>query len=300
MDKLRALHYFQKVAETSSFTRTGKYFSVPASSVSRRIQDLERSLGVELFRRSTRHVRLTELGTLYRDYTLGAMHTLSEADELLTQHAQLPGGVLKITAMPGYGSQRLLPALKKLRNKHPEIIVDVELTDQVFDLTTSQVDIAIRASAVLPERVIARRLSQHRFVLVATPEYLKTIGTPKLVEDLKLHKALFYRGPNGILKWHAHSGEYWSELNLDAAFVSNDGTAILEAAYDGLGIALVPEWGISQELSSGILQEIQLIDCVLSVSRAPDLGIYLIYNPPKYSLSKVKAVVEFLVADLSD
>ena len=122
---------------------------------------------------------------------------------------------------------------------------------------------------------------------------------PGRLLELQNHKALYYRAPNGIFEWQAYSRGAWFEPALPAAFVSNDGAAILDAAYDNLGIALVPEWAVAKELKSGILREIVLSDAVLSVSRKPDLGIYLIYTPPKYSLVKVKAAVEFLVSELS-
>ncbi|MBL4907983.1 MAG: LysR family transcriptional regulator [Sneathiella sp.] len=299
MDKVRALRYFLKVAETSNFTRAAKAFSVPASSVSRRIRDLESELGVELFYRSTRIVKLSALGQLYYEHVKDIVTALDYADDLVSQRSKVPSGILKITAMPSYGTIRLMPALEKLHNLYPEIILDVELTDQVSDLARSQVDIAIRASANLPDRFVARKLSGHRFVLIASPAYLEQQGTPKIADDLLKHKTLLYRGPNGILHWQAKTENVWRELKTNPVFISNDGSAIMRAALSGQGIALLPEWGVLEDLQRGVLKEVTLDNERVSVTRASESGIYLLYHRPRYNVLKIKAAVDFLVTELS-
>jgi len=299
MDKLRALRYFLKVAQTENFTGAAKAFGVPASSISRRIQDLEKELGVELFFRSTRVVRLTALGTLYYDHVQAAVKAIDHGDEIVSQKSKVPTGTLRITAMPGYGKVRLLPVLEKFRALYPQIILDVELTDQVADMAQSQADIAIRASANLPERSVARRLSGNRFILMASPDYLQRQGTPSSLRELLGHPALIYRGPNGILLWQAQIDHIWRELQMSPTFISNDGSALLEAAVAGQGVALLPEWGIAKELEDKSLVEIALKDATVSVTRALDSGIFLLYNRPKYSVNRVKVAVEFLVTHLT-
>ncbi|MEH6404202.1 MAG: LysR substrate-binding domain-containing protein [Sneathiella sp.] len=299
MDKLRALRYFLKVAQTSNFTSAAKSFGVPASSVSRRIQDLETELGVELFFRSTRVVRLTALGQVYHDHVQTAVAAIDHGDEIVSQKSKIPTGTLRITAMPGYGKVRLLPVLETFRDIYPQIILDVELTDQVADLAQSETDIAIRASANLPERSVARRLSGNRFVLLASPNYLKMHGMPSTLIELLSHRALLYRGPNGILHWQAQVDHIWQELQMSPAFISNDGSALLEAVVAGQGVALLPEWGISKEIENKRLVEITLSDANISVTRASESGIFLLYNRPKYSVNRIKVAVEFLVSHLS-
>ncbi|MFT5997380.1 MAG: DNA-binding transcriptional LysR family regulator, partial [Glaciecola sp.] len=117
MDKLRALKYFLEVAETGSFSGAAKVLGVPASSVSRRIQDLEVQLGALLIQRSTRVVQMTELGALYLEQISPAIQALDDADNLIEQHSDIPSGVLKISAIPGYGRFCLEPALAKLRKR---------------------------------------------------------------------------------------------------------------------------------------------------------------------------------------
>ena len=176
MDKIRALKYFLKVAETSSFSNAAKHFSVP-SSVSRRIRDLEVELQVELFHRSTRVVKLSALGEVYYDQVKDIIQSLENADELVSQRSNSPTGLLRISVMPGYGRMCLYPILDKFRQQYPNIILDIDLTNQLADITQNEVDIAIRGTSALPDRAVAKKLCQNEFVIVAAPEYLKH-GTP--------------------------------------------------------------------------------------------------------------------------
>lgn len=300
MDKLRALSYFVEAAEAASFSRAADLLGVPASSVSRRILDLERELGVALFHRSTRVVRLTELGALYLEQVKPAIAALGLADELVGQQSQTPSGILKITAAPDYGRARLLPALAKLGQLYPDIVCDVQLTDEVYNLAQNDVDIAIRATANPPDRAVARRLADGRFILVAAPAYLQKNGRPKLLADLQSHKALLYRRPQGVLYWQARSGETWQEIRLSPAYISNQGDALLDQAIAGHGLALIPRWGLSDLLADGSLVHVVLEDADVSASRNENPGVYLLYHRPKYSLKKIRSAVDFLTSELSE
>lgn len=299
MDKLRALRYFLKVAETNSFTATADAYSVPGSSVSRRIRDLETALGVELFHRSTRNVRLTELGRLYYDQVRPAIADLDHADMLVGQQSQTPTGILRITSIPGFGVLKLIPALEKFRALYPKIIVDLDITDQLADFSSGEVDIAIRSTSTLPERAVARKISEDRYILVAAPAYLEKHGTPRRLADLAGHKTIQYRGPKGVFQWQALKDKTWRPLDLAVTLISNRGEAIQSALIAGDGIALLPEWGISDAIKTGVLREFQLEDARLSVTRAKDSAVYLLYFRPKYQLQKVRVAVDYLLAELS-
>lgn len=265
-----------KVTETGSFSGAAKLLGGPASSVSRRIQDLETELGAVLFQRSTRHVILTELGALYLEQINPAITAVDDANEVIKQHAKNPSGILRITALPGYGRFRLMPALRKLRRLYPEIILDIELSDKVVSLAQNQVDIAIPATASLPDRTVARKISNNEFIMVASSAYLRKHGTPKHVVDIQTHKTLLYRGPNSVLFWQSKSERGWEELRNPVAFISNDGEALLGEALAGSGIGLIPKWGLGAQLSSGDLIQLELEDARVSISRNDNAGVYLL------------------------
>jgi DNA-binding transcriptional LysR family regulator len=298
MDKLRALRYFVEVSQTTNFSRAADILGVPASSVSRRIHDLENELGVALFHRSTRVVKLTELGALYLEKIRPVIAALNFADELVGQNSKIPSGNLRITTAPDYGRFRLLPALARMKEQYPKIVCDVELTDQISDLAQNEVDIAIRATSKLPERAVARKLADGEFILVASPSYLKDHGTPETVEDLQNHVVLLYRGPNGILNWQAKMADGWRELRLPPTLICNQGDTLLDEAMAGHGIALIPKWGIIDNLSDRTLIPIVLNDAEIAISRNDNAGVYLLYHRPKYGVKKIRVAVDFLLSEL--
>lgn len=299
MDRLRAIEYFIKVAETGSFTKAARALGVPASSISRRLQDLEGELGTTLLHRTTRRVRLTELGAVYLEQIRPALKALDHAGALITDQPGTPSGSLRITANPGYGRLLLMPAIHKLRAAYPDLMIDVELTDQVYNLANHEVDIAIRATADLPDRAIARKLAGAETTLVASPAYLEKYGTPRVLADLHDHRALMYRGPDRIIAWHAKTANGWQEVPTQPAFVCNVGRELVEVAIAGAGMGLFFGWGVAPELARGDLIAVTLEDAELSISRNPSAGIFLLYNQPKYRLNKIKASVDFLIDELT-
>ena len=299
MDRLRAIEYFLKVAELGSFTAAGRAFGVPASSISRRVQDLEAALGITLLHRTTRSVSLTELGTVYLEQVRPALKALDHAGDLVTDRPSAPSGLLRITANPGYGRLLLMPVIHKLRARYPDLVIDVELTDQLYNLASHEVDIAIRATATLPDRAIARKLAGTEMKLVAAPAYLAQFGVPRRLSDLSTHRTLLYRGPDRLIAWQARTERGWEDVQTHPVFICNVGRELIEQAVAGAGLTLAFAWGVEAELARGELVHVPLEDAELTITRSDDAGIYLLYNQPKYRLNKIKAAVDFLLAELT-
>ncbi len=298
MDRLRALRYFVKLANTLNFSATADHFRVPASSVSRRIKDLEGELGAALFERTTRSVRLTDLGKLYLSEVTGALQSIEIADELVGTQSRAPSGMLRITAMPGYGERFVLPALDRLRLLYEDIDFDVNFTDQVINLSGNDVDIAIRVASTLPDQVVARRLGDHEFVLVASPDYIAQNGAPQSSNDLSDRSVIMYRAPHGILDWLVLRDGVWKPVELTPRYVTNHAKSLLESVIAGRGIGFLPRWGVAKDIEAGRLRILDLEDGPLSVSGSAKTGVYLLYHPPKFRLQKIRVTVDFLLAEL--
>jgi DNA-binding transcriptional LysR family regulator len=298
MDRLRALRYFAMLAQTLNFSETAGHFGVPSSSVSRRIKDLEADLGATLFVRTTRSVSLTDLGKLYLSEVTTALQSIDLADEMVKAQSAAPTGTVRITAMPGYAELYVFPALQRLRRLYPEIVFDLNITDQVLSLSSNDADIAIRAAAVLPDQVVARRLGDHSFVLVASCDYISQHGAPQRVGDLGDHPVFMYRTQRGVLNWQTLKDETWKTIDLAPQFVSNHGPSLMESVVEGRGFALLPSWAVSAELAEGRLQAIDLEDGPLSTSGDTRMAVYLLYHPPKFRLQKIKVTAEFLITQL--
>lgn len=301
MNKLQAIRFFLTLGETLSFKKTAAHFGVPPSTVSRSIRALEEDLGVKLVERTTRRVRLTETGHWYRGEVAAPMRALTNANDMAAAHSREPTGTVRITALPGYGELRLFPVLDQFRAAYPRIICDVELTDRYLDLSTGDIDLALRATADPPDYLVARRLHPHRFVLVASPDYLSQHGRPETLADMARHAALAYRGPATVYPWIATSptGEVVT-VPRQVTLITNHGFQLRRAALMGEGLAFLPRWGVSEELAEGSLEEISLKDARLIASTGPEMSLFLLYDPAKARLGKVRAMVDFLIEALGD
>jgi len=299
MDQIRALRYFSKVAETGSFTRAAETFSVPPSSLSRRVAALEDSLGATLLKRSTRAVQLTEIGQLYFQQVKDILYQLEQSDEAVRSYQAKPMGQLRISALSGFGERLLLPLLEDFKQRYPDIIIDLSLSDVVSNLGRDEVDIAIRGGYAPNERVQAVRIMDNEFIPVASHDYLKEMGMPENVLELTQHKGLFYRTPMGPTPWLCEINGEWRDVAGIPVAVSNHGKWLAKLALEGRGIMMAPRWSLTDYLESGQLQEL-FFNTTLHVSQNADMAIYLLYQKHRYAVPKVKAAVDFLVARLQE
>lgn len=299
MDELRALRYFAKVAESGSFTVTAESFSVPPSSISRRVAELEQKLGATLLHRSTRTVRLTEVGALYLERVKEAMEVLQQGEEAVRSYQSKPVGQLKISAMTGLGGRLVIPLLEKFAFEFPEVVLDVSLSDEVVSLGVDDVDIAIRGGYAPNERIHAVRLMDNEFVPVASPAYLESEGHPNSVFDLASRMGLFYRTPRGPTPWLCKVDGEWHDVSGIKSAVSNDGLWLGELAVQGKGILMAPRWSLRDHLERGSLVELKL-DTTLFVSENTELAIYMLYQKQRYHVPKIKAAVDFFIQHLKE
>jgi len=295
MDQLRALRYFCKVVETGSFTKAAESFSVPASSLSRRIADLEKSLGANLLKRTTRVVQVTEIGKAYYEQVQDVLAQLAFSDESVRAYQASPTGTLRISTMVTFGEEILMPLLDEFKHLYPEIILDVSFSDELSTLSRDEVDIAIRGGYAPNERVQAVRLMDNEFIPVASPDYLVSNGTPKKVTDLRTHHGLFFRTPHGPSPWLCEQDGQWLDVSGKIFSISNNATWLLRQVALGHGICMAPRWLLKQDLKSGVVQEL-MIRPKLRVNQNKDLAIFLLYQKQQYRVPKVKVAVDFLVA----
>ena len=295
MDQLRAIRYFSKVAETGSFTRAASAFAVPPSSLSRRVADLEKSLGATLLKRSTRVVKLTEVGQIYYNDVQDILNQLEQSNETVRSYQAKPMGQLRISSMVGFGERILMPLLDEFSDLYPEIILDLSLSDELSALGRDDVDIAIRGGYAPNERVLAIRLMANEFIPVAAPVYLAEMGTPRSAMELRDHKGLYFRTPIGPSPWLCRIDGQWHDVSAPAVAVSNNGRWLAEKAVAGQGIMMAPRWALRSYFERGELEELRF-DPELQVTQNTDLAVYLLYQKQRYLVPKVKAAVDFLVA----
>lgn len=283
------------MVETGSFTRAARRFSVSASSLSRRVADLETSLGATLLKRSTRTVRLTEIGRSYYEEVREILVQLQQSDESVRSYHARPMGQLRISSTVGFGEHILLPLLQEFSQLYPDVVLDVSLTDELSALGRDDVDIAIRAGYAPDEHVLAIKLMSNNFIAAAAPGYLARMGTPGHPRELVDHKGLYFRTPAGPIPWICEINGQWQEVAAPPAAVSNSGKWLAERAVQGEGILMAPRWSLAPYLGRGELRELAF-DPALQVTQNIDLAIHLLYQKQRYLVPKVKVAVDFIVA----
>ncbi|MBB1366829.1 LysR family transcriptional regulator [Pseudoalteromonas sp. SR44-5] len=294
MDQLRAIRYFIKVVETGSFTKAASTFNVPPSSLSRRVVDLEKSLGATLLKRTTRLVKLTEVGLIYYNDVQQIVNQLEQSHETVRSYQTTPMGRLSISSMVSFGDKILLPLLDEFNALYPEIILDVSFSDELSTLGRDDVDIAIRGGYAPNERVLAIKLMDNEFIPVASPGYLQQHGVPSHAMALKHHNGLYFKTPLGPTPWLCKVDEQWHDVSGPAVVISNNGAWLSKKACNGEGILMSTRWALAPYLESGELQELKF-EHQLAVTQNSNMAIYLLYQKQRYLVPKVKAAVDFLV-----
>ncbi len=294
MDQLRAIRYFSKVVETGSFTKAASALNVPPSSLSRRVADLEKSLGATLLKRSTRIVKLTEVGQIYYNDIQQILSQLEQSNETVRSYQTTPMGRLSISSMVGFGEKILLPLLDEFSALYPEIVLDISLSDELSTLGRDDVDIAIRGGYAPNERVLAIKLMDNGFIPVAAPSYLEKYGVPSNVMELKEHHGIYFKTPSGPTPWLCNMNGQWHDVSGPAIAISNNGPWLAKKACNGEGILMSTRWALAAYLESGQLQELQF-EHELAITQNSDMAVYLLYQKQRYLVPKVKAAVDFLV-----
>ncbi|MFT4266044.1 MAG: LysR substrate-binding domain-containing protein [Xenophilus sp.] len=250
MDSISAIESFVRAADVLSFARAARALGISASAVGKNIARLEAELGLRLFQRSTRQVRLTPEGMLFHERCKRALDELQDARAMMQAAHATPRGRLRVS-LPTIGYRFLLPVLPAFQQRYPEVELDLDFNDCLVDLIEEGVDVAIRSGPLADSRLVARRLGPFRFLLLAAPAYLAARGRPRRVGDLARHACLRYRfvGGGQLEEWRLPG----LPQPLPATLACNNMEAMLGAAVAGLGIAWMPDFLARDALARGEL-----------------------------------------------
>jgi DNA-binding transcriptional LysR family regulator len=278
---------FTRVVECHSFTQAAQSLGMQKSTVSRRIALLEERLGVRLLNRTTRKLRLTEVGQAYYERCRQIMLDFAEAEQAVMQLQQEPSGLLRVTAPIEFSQLFLGRVLGSFMSQYPQITAEVEITSRNVDPLEEGVDIAILVGQPQDSTLIARKLFENGRRLCASPAYLAAHGTPRAVADLARHRAVLLP---------QDSPRHWPILGESVpcqwVLQCNNITFAREAVIGGAGIASLPLMITEDAVHSGELVEL------LPQARLPVGEIYAVYPSRRFQAMKVKAFLDFLMRSL--
>jgi DNA-binding transcriptional LysR family regulator len=293
MDRFLSIEAFVRVAETSSFAEAARQLGVTGSVVTHRIQQLERFLNAPLFHRSTRHVRLSDVGeAFYRD----CAEVVGRVNELTDQMRELratPTGRLRIQMLPGFALGHFGASLAEFNRRYPGIQLDVIVNDRVVDPIEEGFDVAFQIFPAISDSLIERRLFPVRRLFCAAPSYVNEHGAPQHPRELLTHKTALYSGYPSRNRWTMTRGDEVVELELPGIIRSNSVHLLHDFALTGGGIVCLPTLVASASLVEGALVPI-LADYALS-----PMNFAAVYPETQRQGLKVKALVEFLAERVS-
>lgn len=258
MDRL-AQHFpvlltFARIVSSGSLSAAARELGVPVSVVSKRLSLLESDLGIRLLQRTTRRQTLTEEGRLFHARVLRILDEVEQAEALLAERREGVQGLLRLTAPGELGRQWIAPAAAAFRELHPQVTVQLELSDAVVDLVASGCDLAVRYGSLADSSLVARELAPNYRVLCAAPGYLARHGEPRTPAELAGHRCILI-GSQRHADWRFDDGST-GPVKVEAAFLTNDGAAAHQLALDGAGIALKSIWDVGDDLLAGRLRRV--------------------------------------------
>ncbi len=289
MDRLLAMEMFVRVVETGSFSKAAREFNTTQPTVTKQVAATEARLKVRLLNRNTRGVSLTEPGALYYEKCKTIVREAEEADSIVQLRQNQAQGLLRVGTSVAFGRRVVVPLALEYMRRHPQVQLDLSFEDRYVDLIAQGIDVAIRMGKLADSSLGARYLGANPWVMVASPGYLKKHGTPKRAQDLSAHVALIYSSVVGDEFWRMHTpkGEPVT-VPVSGRFRSNNLSAVLAAARDGLGIALMPRYVASESLAAGKVR------AVLADHALPEQEIHAVFPSPKLVPGKVSSFVAFL------
>lgn len=287
---------FVRVVDHGGFSAAARALGLPKTSVSRKVQELELRLGLHLLKRTTRRIGLTEAGALYYEHCRNIARDLDAAESAVNQLHGAPRGWLRVTAPYTLGNNALAPILPEFLRRHPELRVELVLSNDRLDLVASEIDLALRVGPLADSSFSARRLGSFVAQVYASPDYVARHGEPITPEELAHHQTLAmsqHRNASGRYVWNLRNGEEGGDFVVSPIFVANDPTVLRSALVNGSGLALISDSLVEPLVNGGKVRR------VLSAWQGPALDLNAVYPPGRSQLPKVRVFVDFLLERMS-
>ena len=291
-DRLSEIAAFVEVSRQRSFVRAAEHLEMSVSRVSRAVAALEARLGVRLLQRSTRRVALSEAGRLHVARCEALLAELVDAEAAISERNTALRGSLRVSVPSGFGLTHLAPMLPDFLRTHPQLSIELQMSNRFVDLIEEGYELAIRVGTLRDSRLAARKLATNRRVLVAAPAYLREHGSPRHPRELAQRACL-------VLDIGEHP-DHWSLLHKDSRHAvrvsgplrSNNVLALRTACVAGLGIGLLPRFALGEQIADGALVP------VLARWQSAEQGIYAVYPSHRFIPAKVRAFVDFIESRL--
>jgi DNA-binding transcriptional LysR family regulator len=289
MPDLNSLMIFAQVVEANSFSEAARRLKMPTSTVSRRVAELEEQLGVRLIERSTRSLRLTDVGSEVLEHAQRSAEISEAIDNIASNHLSKVSGTLRISAPPSISDSLLAPLVGAFQASYPDVRVQIFITERIVDQIAEGVDLAFRVGELEDSSLVARRILTYRHQLVASPAYLEKRELPKTPKDLLDHRLLafhFWR-PENSWKFARANGKDTETLTFQSYLSINEYAGLATALLGGTGIGELPPIVQPELLRGGRLIE------VMPNWHLPIFNLSVVHLGSRYTPRAVRVFKEF-------
>ena len=286
MTNLGDLEVFTRVVSSGSMSAAGRALGFSPAVISKRIKRLEDRLGTRLFQRTTRQISLTEAGQGFYDRVLGIMAGIEEAEAFASGRSGQPQGTLRITAPTSFGRMHVAPHLARFIEAHPDLILNIVLSDEFTDIVAEGFDLAIRIGELSDSTLVARKLVPVRRILCAAPKYIARYGMPDTIDDLGDHICLRQHN-HDIWKLESEAGSM--SYKPQGRLITNSSEVVREAVLSGAGIALRSTWDVGSDLKSG-----KLVQVLPAWEGSRNLFVSALYPSRQFLPAKVRLFIDYL------
>lgn len=290
------MRVFVRAALDGSLSAAGRHLGISPAMATRHVNALEARMGVKLFHRTTRQLTLTEAGCNYLDACQRILPAIDEAEAEAASQRIKATGLLRMNVPLSFGRCFVAPLMTGFSQLHPEVTIELGLSDTELDIIAGGWDLAIRIGRLADSPLQARRLSDSPMLICAAPEYLdRRRGVPRRVSELIQHNCLGYTlsGTQGRDHWAFGTG---GEVRVPVSgnLMANNGDALLAAAVRGQGVIYQPEFIVGTAIERGELVALELDQPPVELS-----GIHVLYPPDRRPPAKVRAMIDYLVSHVA-
>ena len=294
MDTIDGMKTVVAVFETGSFTAASTRMGLSKALVSKYVAEVEASLGVRLFNRSTRRLAITEAGRAYYQQVLPLLDELAALADSMSGEQGSAKGLLRVSVPIAFGEMSLTPLVPKFLAQNPGLSLDLQLTDNMIDMLEEGIDVVIRIGSVDESNLVVRELNTFPLILCASPAYLKQHGSPQSAQALLEHNCIVDSNFRIGKQWPMRSANGKREVvNIRSNVSVNSPRAVKELAIASGGIGMIPKFIVVDALLDGSLVE------VLPGQNILEFGMYALYPHRRYLAKKVRCFIDFLVENFA-
>ncbi len=294
MDRIDAMRLLVRLAERGSFSAAAKDLKIKQSTASKWVAELEAELGMTLVERTTRSLHFSDAGRRFLSASVEILGAFDDLRNELQEQNPEPGGRIRLSLPVVFGRLFVVPKVAEFLKKYPKVEVELSLNDRYVNLVEEGFDLAVRVGIPADTSARGRKLADSRRCLVASPDYVRDHGRPKTPRDLREHQCLIHGEATAASIWRFGQKRGAAvPVTVRGRTAANNSEAILDMARNGLGIALLADWLVEDDLRSKRLVPL------LEGFSAPPAPIYALTPPGRYTTATVRALIEHLAATLS-